>query len=309
MTDATPAEARERELRLRYAGHCHNCGTALAAGTRARWDAGSRTIRCRDCLPSGLLRKGPPAAPTEFAEDDAPQWGVAGASAQRQFDKQEGRRRARLRSRWVAVALLSAVGAMGGAVLAAALQAQAIVFVVLGAVLPVLRLLATPQHIDAWRSGAVGEREVGARLDKLRRAGVLTLHDRRIPGRRSNIDHIAVSPAGVFVIDTKNVAGKVSPARTGLRVAGRRRDEMVTVVQAQVAVVRQALGDQPMALDAVRGVLCFTRAELPWLRPAPGGIALLNPRGLSRALRRPGSLSREQVHHIATLLAQRLPVA
>jgi hypothetical protein len=207
------------------------------------------------------------------------------------------------------VVLLSAVGAMGGAVLAAALHAQTILFVGLGAVLPVLKLLPTPQHIDAWRSGAAGEREVGARLDKLRSTGVLTLHDRRVPGRRTNIDHIAVAPAGVFVIDTKNVAGKVSPTRSGLRVGGRRRDEMVTGVQGQVAVVREALGDEVTALEAVRGVLCFTRAELPWLRPSPGGIALLNPRGLSRMLRRPGPLRPEQVHHVARLLAQRLPAA
>jgi hypothetical protein len=113
----------------------------------------------------------------------------------------------------------------------------------------------------------------------------------------------------VFVIDTKNVAGKVTATRNGLRVAGRRRDGMVTGVQGQLAVVRQALDDQPLPMDAVRGVLCFTRADLPWLRPATGGIALLSPRGLARMLRGPGPLSPEQVQHLAMLLAQRLPVA
>ena len=312
MTDAIPAEPRERELRLRYAGDCRRCGTPLAAGARARWDPDSRTIRCLVCPATRSLPDEPPAAPTHSArahENHTPYWGVAGASAQRQFDRQEGRRRARLRTRWVAVVLLGVLGALGGAVLAAALHAQTILFVVLGAVLPVLKLLATPQHIDAWRSGAAGEREVGARLDKLRTAGVLTLHDRRVPGRRTNIDHIAVSPAGVFVIDTKNVAGKVSATRNGLHVAGRRRDAMVTGVQGQTAVVRQALDDQPLSPDDIRGVLCFSRAELPWSRPTPGGIALLNPRGLARTLRRPGPLSPGQVHHLATVLAQRLPIA
>lgn len=71
----------------------------------------------------------------------------------------------------------------------------------------------------------------------------------------------------------------------------------------------KALNDHPLSPVAIRGVLCFTRAELPWLRPAPGGIALLSPRGLSRTLRRPGTLSPQQVHHLATLLAHRLPVA
>ena len=310
MTDATPAEPRERELRLRYAGDCRDCGTALAAGTRARWDPGSRSIRCLACPTPRPLPDEPSAARLAVGhENDTPNWGVAGASAQRQFDKQESRRRERLRTRWVAIALLSVLGAIGGAVLAAVLHTQAIVFVILGAVLPVIKLLATPQHIDAWRSGAAGEREVGALLDKLHTAGVLTLHDRRVPGRRTNIDHIAVSSAGVYVIDTKNVAGKVSPTRNGLRVGGRRRDEMVTGVQGQIALVRRTLDDEPLSPDAIRGVLCFTRADLPWLRPAPGGIALLNPRGLSRTLRKPGPLSAEQVHHLATVLAQRLPAA
>jgi hypothetical protein len=311
MSDATPAGPRERELRLRYAGDCGDCGTALLVGTRARWDPDTRTIRCLSCPTARSIPDKPAAAgtPLPTGHEHTDHWGVAGASAQRRFDMQQARRRAGLRINWVAVVLLSVIGAMGGAALAAVLHAPTILFVVLGAVLPVLKLLATPQHIDAWRSGAAGERAVGARLDKLRAAGVLTLHDRRVPGRRTNIDHIAVSPAGVFVIDTKNVAGKITPTRDGLRVGGRRGDAMVTGVQEQVAVVRQALNGQPLSPDVIHGVLCFTRAELPWLRPAPGGVALLHPRGLSRTLRRAGPLSPEQVHHLATVLAQRLPVA
>ena len=312
MTDATPTETRERKLRLRYAGRCRDCGTALAAGNRAHWDPTSQTVRCLTCpttssLPEGLPVARAPLPPPQ--EDDTSDWGVAGASAQRQFDNQQSRRHARLRTRWVTVVLLSVLGAMGGGILAAALHVLTIPFVLLGAAIPVLKLLATPQHIDAWRSGAAGERAVGARLDKLRTAGVLTLHDRRVPGRRANIDHIAVSSAGVFVIDTKNVSGKVSPTRNGLRVAGRRRDQMISGVQGQIAVVRQVLDDQSLSPDAIRGVLCFTRAELPWLRPSPGGIALMNPRGLERKLRGPGTLSPAQVRDFATVLAQRLPMA
>jgi hypothetical protein len=69
------------------------------------------------------------------------------------------------------------------------------------------------------------------------------------------------------------------------------------------------LEDQILAADAIRGVLCFTRAELPWIRSTPRGVALLNPRGLSRILRKPGPLTTDEVHRLATVLAQRLPVA
>jgi hypothetical protein len=310
MTGTTPAQPHDRELRLRYAGDCRDCGTPLAAGTRARWNPVSRTVHCLTCptprRPSEELPGGQVAV---VYEHGTPTWGTAGASAQRLFEKRESRRRARLRTRWAAVVVLSVFGALGGAILARLLDVNATAFVALGAVLPVLKLLATPQHIDAWRSGAAGEREVGARLDRLRPAGVLTLHDRRVPGRRTNIDHIAVSPTGVYVIDTKNHAGKVSSNREGLRVAGGRCDQMVTGVHAQMAVVRDVLDDQILSAGAIHGVLCFTRAELPWSRPTREGVALLNPRGLSRKLRKPGPLSPDQVHHLAAVLAQRLPVA
>jgi hypothetical protein len=209
----------------------------------------------------------------------------------------------------VAVVALSVFGALGGATFAAVLDVPATGFVVLGAVTPVLKMLGTPQHVDAWRSGAAGERVVGARLDRLRTSGVVTLHDRRVPGRRTNIDHVAVAPSGVYVVDTKNHVGKVSSTRDGLRVAGRRCDQMVSGVHSQVAVVRDVLEDQILAADAIRGVLCFTRAELPWIRSTPRGVALLNPRGLSRILRKPGPLTTDEVHRLATVLAQRLPVA
>lgn len=111
------------------------------------------------------------------------------------------------------------------------------------------------------------------------------------------------------MVDTKNHAGKVSWTRGGLRVAGRRSNQMVTGVHAQMAVVRDVLDDESLSTVAVHGVLCFTRAELPWIRFRPNGIALLNPRGLSRLLRKPGPLTSDELHRLATVLAQRLPVA
>lgn len=316
MTDTTPAAPRERELRLRYASRCRDCGTALPPGTRARWDAEGRTTRCLTC-PGGIGAEAtalPATAETPVTEVPAPRspepnWGVAGASAQRQFDRREGRRRARLRSRAPWIVFASVIGAVAGAMFTAATHTHGLLFVLLGAALPVLKLLPTPQHIDAWRSGAAGERAVGTRLDQLRASGVFTVHDRRVPGSSANIDHIAASSAGVFIIDTKNVAGKVSVSRNGLRVAGRRRDNMLTGVHGQVAVVQRTLADQALPPNAFHGVLCFTRADLPWLRPSPAGVQLLYPKGLARALGRPGPLTAEQVQAIATLLAQRLPPA
>src|SRR5205085_1810838 len=67
----------------------------------------------------------------------------------------------------------------------------------------ILAVTSEPQSTRAWASGAAGERRVAERLAVLAGEDVLLLHDRRIPGTRANIDHLAVGPAGVYVIDAK----------------------------------------------------------------------------------------------------------
>lgn len=39
------------------------------------------------------------------------------------------------------------------------------------------------------------------------------MHDRRIPRSRANIDHIVVTPGGVWVIDTKRRVGSAPQKR------------------------------------------------------------------------------------------------
>lgn len=71
--------------------------------------------------------------------------------------------------------------------------------------------LAPRQSTIAWRTGAEGEAAVGAVLYGL--GGWRALHDRRVPGRRSNIDHLAVGPGGVFTVDAKRYKGKLTVSR------------------------------------------------------------------------------------------------
>jgi hypothetical protein len=52
----------------------------------------------------------------------------------------------------------------------------------------------------AWKVGAAGERCVADVLDA---TDCFVLHDRGVPGSKANIDHVAIGPAGVFVIDAK----------------------------------------------------------------------------------------------------------
>ncbi len=100
-------------------------------------------------------------------------------------------------------------------------------------------------------------------LDGLRPHGILTLHDRRIPGSSANIDHIVVAPSGIWVVDTKNYTGRIE--RRGwlsgdirLHVDGKNRTKLVAVIQRQVEVVRHALGAHDIE---IRAVLCFAGGE------------------------------------------------
>jgi hypothetical protein len=77
------------------------------------------------------------------------------------------------------------------------------------------------------------------------------LHDRSIPGSRSNIDHLAVVPSGVWVIDTKRYTGRVQRRNVGwwltsrllLVVNGRDRTPLVQGVLRQMARVSENVGN------------------------------------------------------------------
>jgi hypothetical protein len=148
--------------------------------------------------------------------------------------------------------------------------------------------------------------------------GVVMLHDLRIPGSRANIDHIAVAPSGVLVIDAKRYRGKIrvdtpwrGPQR--LRIAGRDRSKLVVGLDKQVSIVKESLaGIEDLHIS---GCLCFiapegwlASAELPAFRTLRvQGYPLYSVRRLARELRREGPLSTERLQAIQILLAQSFP--
>ena len=69
----------------------------------------------------------------------------------------------------------------------------------------ILALSDDPQSTTAWQRGAKSEELLGKRLDELSDRGVRLLRDRQIPGSLANVDHIAISAAGVFVLEPSQV--------------------------------------------------------------------------------------------------------
>jgi hypothetical protein len=140
------------------------------------------------------------------------------------------------------------------------------------------------------------------------------LHDRSVPKSRTNIDHIAVAPSGVWVIDTKRYTGRVeivkpflAPAE--LRVAGRDRTKLVEGLTRQVKVVEPAVHVvQPEA--EVKGIFCFVDGELPLLTTLSiNGFQLVRQRGLARRLNSRGRLTPELIDELAAALAVAFPPA
>lgn len=70
----------------------------------------------------------------------------------------------------------------------------------------ILACSSEPQRQKAFHQGEQGELEVATAVAKV--DGVV-LHNRRMPGGRGDIDHIAIVPSGIYLIDAKAVTGKV----------------------------------------------------------------------------------------------------
>jgi Nuclease-related domain len=168
-----------------------------------------------------------------------------------------------------------------------------------------------PMHERSWQRGAEGEERVAARLTRLLSGtSVPLLHDRRLPGSRANIDHLAVGPGGITVIDSKHLAGSVRVRGRGeqaeLRVNGRDRSKLLDGVARQVAAVRAVVG----GVD-VRAALCFADpSELPLLRQLrPRGILIAGPRGVARLANRRGPLDPAVIEELAAILDRGFPRA
>jgi Nuclease-related domain len=185
-----------------------------------------------------------------------------------------------------------------------------------------LRLTDDPQRTKAWATGSRGEQRLGAILQALDDdETIIVLHDRRIPRSPANIDHVAVTPNGVFVIDAKNYTGKVRKIDRGglfssdlrLYVGRRDRTKLVTEMGKQVAAVREALGEATISEFelAVTPVVCFVDAEWTlFAKPIRlGGVWVEWPKSLGARLAAPGPLAAEHVRSLARRVDAALPSA
>lgn len=175
-------------------------------------------------------------------------------------------------------------------------------------------LFADPQSTRAWAVGSEGERLLAERLQRLVGDRAVLLHDRRIPRKTSNIDHIAIAASGEWVIDAKKYKGVVERRDVGgffkidnrLYVGGRDRTKLTDGVHRQIEVVSSALGDAEVP---VTGSLCFIDADWKlFAKPfQQNGVWVSGPRRLAEMIAEPGPVAEEDVLSLAGRLAVALP--
>ena len=127
------------------------------------------------------------------------------------------------------------------------------------------KLVAAERRQLAWEAGAEGERLTAKALAALP-AGWVVLHDVHWPGRPlANLDHIAVGPGGVVIIDSKNWTGKVQVRDGTLRQNGYRRSDACEGAAAATAAVAALL--EPQHRLRVIAALCLVGQPTPTAQP------------------------------------------
>lgn len=151
----------------------------------------------------------------------------------------------------------------------------------------------------------------------------LVLHDLSLGGgrRRVEIDHLAITPSGVYVIDEhhygnakveiRRARGIFSSCLEHLFVRGCDATSFLDASDHKVAAVRAALADVPGAAGLpVRGVLCFVEARLPSRgRRELRGVSVLGPRLTAELLASDGPVAPAARQELYSALAERLPLA
>jgi hypothetical protein len=161
------------------------------------------------------------------------------------------------------------------------------------------------RRASAFQAGADGEQVVAQELSALAARGWFLLHDRISPFG-GNIDHIAVGPGGMIILDAKAWAGPVCLERGRLICAGRDAHKPIETALRLRDHMRQNLANIP-----VQAALVFVGTKGVDTLPAQHcGIALLPlERSVAAFEKLPASLSSRQVESALAQIAEMLPPA
>ena len=284
-----------KALNLFYGGTCNTCGRILAKGKKALWSKSTGHLSCTwhgelDNEVTRTLHN--QLNHDETSPSDLPlNRGTASDSAMARFEELSKRRGERAISR----------SPKSGKFLAG--------------------IIKKPQNIQAWHTGGIGERKIGKKLDALgKKYGFEILHDRLVPGTRANIDHIAVTSYGIFVLDSKYYQGQIKvkysggilkERRTELWIGNRNQSKLVDGVENQVNLVRKIIATGVIDIPVV-GILAFYRGNweaFSFLHQEKVNDVFLNNRGISSLVSKKGLFRADEMSQVVRILAHSLPPA
>lgn len=274
-----------RLIPLRYPSACCICAQPLLAKSKAFYDNESKVVTCQSCGESADT----PRPDDADAAINGPHLdvGVPGAGPQRGYERRRARQDERIDKKW-------------------------------GRLAPLAKFLSDePQHTAALSKGADGERRLAAHLEREIGDGAIFLHSRKIPN--GDIDHLAITPSGIYVIDAKNYKGRVEARDVGnwrtvdrrLYVNGRDQSKLVDGMGKQLDAVARALRSSNLAETPTHPVLCFTDSEWGFFaKPLSfAGVSCLWTKELIKLINQPGPLGPPQRSSIAAVLSSALPAA
>jgi hypothetical protein len=145
-----------------------------------------------------------------------------------------------------------------------------------------LRFRPSPDAV-AWRRGAAGERRTARLLGPLERHGWVVLHDLAVPNSAANIDHLAIGPGGVFVIDSKQYRGRLRLDALGKLWHG--RHPLAPTVRTASWEADQAAQVLPDPGMAVVPIVAVHGAQVPWGKVVTDGVPVVSARRLPSMLR------------------------
>lgn len=147
------------------------------------------------------------------------------------------------------------------------------------------RTVKIVRKVRSMKLGRDGEKVVGQFLDELRAKGATVFHD--IPANGFNVDHVVISPKGIYVIETKTYSkpnGREATVRydgVKLTVDGKAPSrDPVKQVQAIAAWVRAFLAESTGKTFSIKPVVVFPGWYVEPVHAAHGNVWVLNHKAL-----------------------------
>lgn len=256
----------------------------------------------------GVINIDPEPATSAADPHARPVSGVPAAYLQARFDRE--RARARLKRR-AALPFLVGLSVVVMATTFFSLQGfgiwvGSVAAVVVGFV-SAISIFRLPFESLVWARGIEGERKSAEFLAPLEAEGFIILNNRRIPGSKGDIDHIAIGPGGIFPIETKNWSGRLEVRNDRLFVGDQDRTRALEQLYREALAVQVALGEElTHHRVTVTPVLCAIGGVTGGSRSA-AGVSISDGRDLAALLRdRPRVFDDEQILELARAADSRL---